>query len=514
MRSSRKLSDNVEATRQHLERCAREGAQVVVFPECSLTGYFDDEYMHNLKPKEVRAALDRIGQACKQYQVYAVVGAAVPDQGKLFNSALVFGPDGKQMERYDKIQLAERWPVGGDHLSVFCVAGVPCSVIICHDERYPELVRLPVLAGARVVFYISHESGIRQEHKINPYRAQIQARAVENTVFVVQANAPSNPDTTGSHGQSRIIDPDGQILQEASIFGEETVSASLAVRKATGRLAKLSVERGPFGDWWREGVRKVRMIGDPGHVRIAGIVLKWIRGDKQTNFQRAVPMIREAAANGAQFVVTTECFLDGYAIADKTIPLEEFRGLGEPIPTGSYFKRLQALAAELKIHLIAGMLEADGEERFNTAVVIDPAGTLVGKYRKQKLGHELLRVLPGKASDVHATSFGKVGVLICADRTEPSIVSRFKENGADFLICPSGGMFGPKTNDPIVQSRSRENKTTIVFVHPAEFLVTNPDGSIHDVQMVGDRLLVDKQSIGSAEDSNRICYLDLPVVKK
>ena len=91
--------------------------------------------------------------------------------------------------------------------------------------------------------------------------------------------------------------------------------------------------------------------GPPQSVRVAGIVLKWIRGDKEANFRRVEPMIREAAA-GAKIVCTTECFLDGYAIADKSIPLDTYRALGEPIPDGEYFQRLAKLADELKIHLI------------------------------------------------------------------------------------------------------------------------------------------------------------------
>jgi len=91
---------------------------------------------------------------------------------------------------------------------------------------------LPVLAGARVIFYVSHESGLREEQKINPYRAQIQARAVENTVFVVHANAPANPDLSGSHGQSRVMAPDGNILHEASIFQEDVLMATLHLRGA------------------------------------------------------------------------------------------------------------------------------------------------------------------------------------------------------------------------------------------------------------------------------------------
>ena len=64
---------------------------------------------------------------------------------------------------------------------------------------------------------------------MNPYRAQVQARAAENRVFVVHANAPANPDLSASHGQSRIVDPDGNIIQEASQFDEEVLIADLRV---------------------------------------------------------------------------------------------------------------------------------------------------------------------------------------------------------------------------------------------------------------------------------------------
>lgn len=246
-------------------------------------------------------------------------------------------------------------------------------------------------------------------------------------------------------------------------------------------------------------------------VRVAGLVLKWIRADKEANYQRVEPMIREATAHGAKIVCTTECFLDGYAIADKSIPLEQYRALGEPIPSGKYFQRLAALAKELKIHLIAGMTEADGESRFNTSVLIGPDGRLLGKYRKQKLEHELVRNTPGEKSPVFETPYGRVGMMICADRTEPALVRRFCAEGADFLICPSGGMFGPKTNDPIVQARSRENKIHIVFVHPAEFLVTGPDGSALANTVLGDRLLIPAEQTGGGHDANQIFYFDLPL---
>lgn len=92
-------------------------------------------------------------------------------------------------------------------------------------------------------------------------------------------------------------------------------------------------------------VLQMPALGEEKHtpvstVRVAGIVLKWVRGDKDANFRRVEPLIREAAQNGATIVCTTECFLDGYAIADKSIPLDVYRSLGEKVPDGPYFQRL------------------------------------------------------------------------------------------------------------------------------------------------------------------------------
>lgn len=246
-------------------------------------------------------------------------------------------------------------------------------------------------------------------------------------------------------------------------------------------------------------------------VRVAGIVLKWIRTDKEANLKRAEQLIREAAAGGAEIVCTTECFLDGYAIKDKSIPLDEYRSLGEPIPGGTYYQRLAKLADELDIRLIAGMLEADGDLRFNTAVLIGPEGELIGKYRKHKLEHELLRNTPGDEYPIFATEHGNVGIMICADRRVPDLVEQLCDNGAEILICPSGGMFGPRSNDPIVQSRSKENGKHIVFVHPAEFLVTGPDGEIVERTILGDRLEVEPSQVDSELDSRQVFCFDLPV---
>jgi predicted amidohydrolase len=252
-RSSFDVDENSKRMGESLSRLAARGVQVAVFPECALTGYYQGSVMP-IPESEIAAAEERLRQTCRDRKIAAIFGSVYKANGHAYDSAVVFDSRGELIERYGKIYLAgeKKWAVPGNHIAYFELEGVPSTVIICHDERYPELVRLPAVEGARIVYYISAESSLKEESKIAPYRAQMMARAVENGVFVVAANAPANQDLSGSHGQSRIIASDGNILEEASIFGEDILASTLTLtRKPEWPLNSL---KGPLGDWWRSGV--------------------------------------------------------------------------------------------------------------------------------------------------------------------------------------------------------------------------------------------------------------------
>jgi apolipoprotein N-acyltransferase len=242
-------------------------------------------------------------------------------------------------------------------------------------------------------------------------------------------------------------------------------------------------------------------------VRVAGVILKWIPKDREANFRRIEPLIREAAANGAKVVCTSESFLDGYSARFADITAEELRSLAEEIPGGEYFSRLGKLSDELNIYLVAALTELDGEEIYNSAALIGPDGMLVGKYRKKFLWvDELDKYTAGKAFPAFMTEFGKVGIMICSDRRQPEAIEELKKNGADFVLCPAGGGYG-KANDMMVGQRSKEGNIPIVFVHPVEFLVTGPSGKILKKSLTGDQL------DGNKKDSSGgvVQFYDLPI---
>lgn len=253
-RSTFDIAANTRRIIEHLDQLAARGVHVAVFPECAVTGYTTDARF-NPDPAQLTSAARDIGAACARRRIGAIVGSVHKSNGRAYNVALVFNENGELIENYGKLQLAgEKWATPGNHMALFKLHGVESTLIICHDERYPEFVRLPAIAGARVVYYISHESGMNSEQKLPGYRAQMMARAVENQIFAVAANAPGNvADNSGSHGHSRIIKDDGNILQEASIYSEDVLVETLRIRP--GKLTRPL--EGVTGAWWKQGVEQL-----------------------------------------------------------------------------------------------------------------------------------------------------------------------------------------------------------------------------------------------------------------
>lgn len=264
LRSMDDLEGNIEKIETTLEECSDEGAQIAAFPECAVTGY-ETEAILRPTLRQLRQIEKRLAEACRRNRIHALIGIPCRKGDKIYNAALVIDSKGKLLGRPCKIHLVGQdraWNCvpGSKPPPIFQVGRAQCALFICHDSRYPELARLPVLKGARVLFYLSHEASLNKEYKMEPYRAQIQARAVENSVYVVHANAPANEDLSASHGQSRLVDPTGNIIKEASQFGEEILIADLDLRKATAEFAKGSLHEGPLADWWQAGLRQVRVL--------------------------------------------------------------------------------------------------------------------------------------------------------------------------------------------------------------------------------------------------------------
>lgn len=254
---------SAEKVVEWVQRAAAAGACAVAFPEACLCGYNGNAgYWAGADPAAFADAEQLVARTAAEQGIAVVLGTAHREGDAWYDSVLVIDRDGTPLGRYAKTHLAERWPSPGRRLPVYTPAGIPSCFIICHDVRYPELVRLPAAAGARICYFCSNESGLLQEHKLSAYRAMPIARATENSIYLVMANAPADPDDlrsqSQSHGNSKIIHPDGNILAEAGYFEERLVLATVDLGAASRAMARRAVEDDSvLREWLRQGVQLV-----------------------------------------------------------------------------------------------------------------------------------------------------------------------------------------------------------------------------------------------------------------
>jgi predicted amidohydrolase len=244
-----------------IEAAAKDDVDVIAFPEACLCGYAGDEYWKTARPADFKKGEDIVTEASKRLNIAVVLGTVHWESDKIYNDLLVIDKGGLVRGRYSKTHLAESWPVPGKILPVYKLAGVKSCFIICHDVRYPELVRLPAAAGAQICYFCSHESGLKHEHKLSAYRAMPIARATENSIFCVMTNAPADPQTLrGSHGNSKIIHPDGNVLVEAGYFQERLVTANIKINDASRGIARRAAKDDTIlRKWLNEGVELVQV---------------------------------------------------------------------------------------------------------------------------------------------------------------------------------------------------------------------------------------------------------------
>lgn len=175
-------------------------------------------------------------------------------------------------------------------------------------------------------------------------------------------------------------------------------------------------------------------------VRGALLQATWT-GDKESMIVKHEEYARKAADEGAQIMCFQELFYGPYFCQVQD---PEFFQFTEAIPNGPTTERLQKLAQELNLVIVASMYEQDGVGvYYNTGAVIDSDGTYLGKYRKTHIPHlpgfwEKFYFRPGNLGyPVFETAVGKVGVYICHDRHFPEGARALGLNGAEMVFIPS-----------------------------------------------------------------------------
>ncbi len=222
--------------------------------------------------------------------------------------------------------------------------------------------------------------------------------------------------------------------------------------KATQAIIELHLQHAPKGRVeWSDITFEKSVAPASRKVRLATVQYIPTGKSPRQNCEEYAPMIAEAAQQKADLIVLGETVP---YVRTKLSPTE----CAEPIPgpTTEYFGGIAKLNG---IHIALSLYEREGHLIFNTAVLLNSEGKLLGKYRKVCLPHGEVEkgVAPGADYPVFDTKFGKVGLMICYDGFYPEVARALTANGAEVIAWPVWGC------DPLLaRARACENRVYVV----------------------------------------------------
>ncbi len=256
---------NLEVVGRLTIEAVKQGAELVVFPEMCLTGYW---HLRNLPQKDLEALAESVPEGeCTQALLalakehHVSVGAGFIERGedgRLFNSYVVAMPDGRTACHRKLHAFINEHISCGDDFTVFELPnGTRAGILICYDCNLGENVRINALRGVEVLI-APHQTGgcatpsprcmgpidvdLWENREKNPEAIETEfrgpkgrewlmkwlpARAHDNGIYLIFSNGVGRDDDEVRTGNSMILDPYGDVLAETWKAGEEVVTADL-----------------------------------------------------------------------------------------------------------------------------------------------------------------------------------------------------------------------------------------------------------------------------------------------
>lgn len=262
--------ENVRTVKAYLEKIKDENPDFVILPEMFCCPYQTENFPIYAE-KEGGPVWQQLSGYAKQYGIY-LIGGSMPEkdaEGNVYNTSYIFDCEGKQIGKHRKVHLFDIDVKGGqtfkesdtltagDSDTVFDTEFGKIGVMLCFDIRFPELSRMMVNDGAKVIFV---PAAFNMTTGPAHWELSFRTRALDNQIYMVGC-APARDVSAGyiSWGHSIVTDPwgrvtgmldenEGILLAELDMDYEEQVREELPLlksrRKDIYQLAKNLINSG------------------------------------------------------------------------------------------------------------------------------------------------------------------------------------------------------------------------------------------------------------------------------
>jgi len=227
--------ENLRKIEEFTKKARKKAADVVIFPELSLTGYVVHDQIYELAETIPGQSTQRIEDIAKKTGTYIIFGMpelSEKTEATIFNTAVFVGPKGI-IGKYRKMYLPthsvfeeKRYFRPGYQTAAFNTALGNIGLFICYDIFFPEVCRLTRLRGAELIVCISASPAVRRGY----FEILTKARALENTAFLAYVNLAGVEDGLHFWGGSRVVSPTGDLLAKAKYDEEDLVICEVDYR--------------------------------------------------------------------------------------------------------------------------------------------------------------------------------------------------------------------------------------------------------------------------------------------
>jgi predicted amidohydrolase len=247
-----KLSENIIKVNSFLKEAS--GARLVIFPELANSGYhFVDRKQAFSMASTINHSnyIELLVETAKEQNQFIVSGFLEEEGGELFNTSVFISPKGK-IEKYRKIHLfmneKQLFSKGNLGVEVFNLDGFKLGMLVCFDYLFPEIWRIMGLKGADL---IAHPSNLvtYKAFKVVP------AQAVINRFFIFTTNRIGTEREISFSGRSFVVDPEGDVLNEASPDQEEILFSEIDPLSSRNKM--ITTKNHVFNDRFPEDYKDV-----------------------------------------------------------------------------------------------------------------------------------------------------------------------------------------------------------------------------------------------------------------
>ena len=215
--------ENVRTVKTYLEKIKDENPDFVILPEMFCCPYQTENFPIYAE-KEGGPVWQQLSGYAKQYGIY-LIGGSMPEkdaEGNVYNTSYIFDREGKQIGKHRKVHLFDIDVKGGqtckesdtltagDSDTVFDTEFGKIGVMLCFDIRFPELSRMMVNDGAKVIFV---PAAFNMTTGPAHWELSFRTRALDNQIYMVGC-APARDVSAGyiSWGHSIVTDPWGRVI--------------------------------------------------------------------------------------------------------------------------------------------------------------------------------------------------------------------------------------------------------------------------------------------------------------